>query len=122
MTLLTRTKENPAPAYEQTGTGLGFATGQLRGKGDLLRFYDLGTVSRDCVEQRLSGHRALRQFGKVATFQMLGHSIVESPESATLEFLMARITELLHCFVNRTSRKRRISTHQPQKMDILIAI
>ena len=89
------------------GNGVGVALGKvLGGKGDLLRFYDLGSVSRDFVEERLSGHRALRQLGKVATFQMLGHSVVESPESATLEFLMARIAELLNRLVNRASGER----------------
>ena len=86
------------------GNGAGVALGKaLGGKSNFLRVYDLGSVSRDFVEERLSGHRALRQLGKVATFQMFGHSVVKSPESATLEFLMARIAELLNRLVNRAS-------------------
>ena len=63
-------------------------------------------MTREPVKDRLRGHRALWQLGKVATLEMLGHAVVERPERAAFEFLMARVAELLNRLVDGTRRKR----------------
>ena len=80
----------------------------LSGKRDYFGLDNLGRVSRDLVEDRLRGHGALGQLGKVATFQMLGNPVVKSPERTALEFFVARVAKLLHRLVNGASRE---STH-----------
>ena len=81
------------------GTGLLPHT-KLAGKRDLLRVDDRGLVPRCLVEDRLHRHRALRQLGQVAALEVLGDGVVESPERAALELVMARLAELLHGFVD----------------------
>lgn len=78
----------------------------LSGKRDYFGLDNLGRVSRDLVEDRLRGHGALGQLGKVATFQVFGDPVVKSPERAALEFFVTRVAKLLHRLVNGASRKR----------------
>lgn len=78
----------------------------LCGQGNLFGLDDLGLVAREPVKDRLRGHRALWQLGKVTTLEMLGHAVVKRPERPAFELLMARVAELLNRLVDGTRRKR----------------
>ena len=84
---------------------MGCARERLGGESNLLGVHDSGSVSRHPVKHRLHGHRALGQLGEVASFEMLSDAVVKGPERSTLEFLMARVAEILHGLVNVTRRK-----------------
>lgn len=58
-----------------------------------------GEVGR-AVKDRLHGHRAERQLGKIATLEVFRDRVVESPQGTPLELRMARIAELLNGRVN----------------------
>ena len=62
-------------------------------------------MPRDAVKDALGCHRSERQLGKVTTLEIFGDGIVECPQSATLEFFMARVAEFLHGIVDVASRK-----------------
>ncbi len=98
--------KNPAPPKQERGTGLCVTTHKLARHGDLLGLDDLGLVTREPVKDSLRCHRALGELGQVPALEVLGDPVVESPESAALELLMARVAELLHRLVDGTRRKR----------------
>ena len=76
----------------------------LGGEGEsLILLGDNGL--RHLVEDGLHPHRAVGELGKVATFQVLGDGIVESPERTAFEFLVARVAKLLDSFVDVTGRE-----------------
>ena len=63
-------------------------------------------MTRELVENRLHGHRALRELGEIPTLEMLGDPVVESPKRTALELVMARSLKLLDRLVNVTRWKR----------------